>query len=62
MKVVTHPNSPNGCWARHGYFIERKGGNRRVYKPNGDLLFDHGRCGYGDEMEYIIKHGLLLPG
>lgn len=53
-------NSPNGCWAAHGYRVERYGNKRRrVYTPNGELIFDHGAAGYEAEMEYCERNGLL---
>ena len=36
-----HPNSPNGCWRRHGYRSERTGkygSARNVYAPDGTLV------------------------
>lgn len=62
-QVKAHPNSPNGCWARHGYRIERipdKFGytRRRIYAPDGTMVLDDARDG---EHEYIVAHGYLLP-
>lgn len=57
---MEHPDSPNGCWKRHGYRIERDGKRRKIFSPHGSLIFNHGPAGYEDEMEYIRKHGLLL--
>jgi len=57
---MTHPNSPNGCWKRHGYIVHRDKRRRKIFKPDGELLFDHGPAGYDVEMEYIEKHGMLL--
>ncbi|WP_426785841.1 hypothetical protein ACP3TB_21590 (plasmid) [Rahnella variigena] len=54
-------NSPNGCWLRNGYVIEREGKRRRIYTPTGDLIFDHASSGYEDEMAYIKEHNLLTP-
>lgn len=57
-----HPNSPNGCWLRHGYRIERVGkygGKRNIYAPDGTLVLSD--AGYDEQMAYCREHGLLLP-
>lgn len=58
--MSAHPNSPNGCWERNGYRIERSGKRRKVFSPDGALIFDHGQVGYDAEMEYIRLHGMLI--
>ena len=52
-------NSPNECWERNGYKIDRSSGRRQIINPNGEIIFDHGTNGYEDEMTYIIENGLL---
>ena len=57
-----HPNSPNGCWLRHGYRIERVGKygcKRNIYAPDGTLVLSD--AGYDEQMAYCREHGLLLP-
>ena len=64
QKNPPHPNSPNGCWERHGYRIERikrpmGPPKRNIYAPNGTLVLED--SGYDEEMAYCRKNGLLLP-
>ena len=59
MVVKMHENSPNGCWKRHGYKVERDGKRRTIFAPSGELIFEHGPAGYDAEMEYCKQHELL---
>jgi hypothetical protein len=61
---VSHPNSPNGCWSRHGYRVERYAAQpgwpvklRRIYAPDGALVLDG--QGYDEEVGYCRVHGLM---
>lgn len=59
-----HPNSPNGCWQRHGYRSEKPAGKpfagvRNIYAPDGTLVLAN--AGYDEQMAYCREHGLLLP-
>ena len=59
-----NPNSPNGCWARHGYRVERTeramgSPKRDIYAPDGTLVLED--SDYDEEMAYCREHGLLLP-
>ena len=57
------PNSPNGCFQRHGYTVERTprktvtGYHRAVYDPNGQQVLN--RAGYDAEIQFCADHGLL---
>ena len=58
------PNSPNGCWERHGYRVERipktmGSPTRNIYAPDGTPVLKD--SDYDEEMAYCRKHGLLLP-
>ncbi|WP_120967369.1 hypothetical protein [Comamonas sp. lk] len=58
------PNSPNGCWDRHGYRVERIGQamgapTRNIYGPDGALVLAD--TDYDEEMAYCREHDLLLP-
>ncbi|WP_120967849.1 hypothetical protein [Comamonas sp. lk] len=64
QKKPPHANSPNGCWARHGYRVERMerpmgSPMRNIYGPDGTLVLKD--SDYDKEMAYCRKHGLLLP-
>ncbi|MNM68432.1 hypothetical protein D3C81_799930 [compost metagenome] len=58
------PNSPNGCFQRHGYTVERTprktgpGYHRAVYDQNGQQVLN--RAGYDAELQLCAEHGLLL--
>lgn len=58
-----HPDSPNGCFARHGYQVikapNRKGQLKRrlIYNPVGELVLE--AAGYDAEMQFCIDNGLL---
>lgn len=59
-----HPNSPNGCWQRHGYRSERPAGKpkatcRNIYAPDGTLVLVD--ADYDAQINYCREHGLLLP-
>lgn len=57
-----HPNSPNGCWLRHGHRIERVGKygcKRNIYAPDGTLVLTN--AGYDEQISYCKEHGFLLP-
>lgn len=59
-----HPNSPNGCWQRHGYRSERPAGKpngtrRNIYAPDGTLVLAD--ADYDAQINYCREHGLLLP-
>ena len=63
-KKPPNPNSPNGCWERHGYRIERipavmGAPTRNIYNPAGTLVLAD--TNYDEEMTYCREHGLLLP-
>lgn len=64
--MTAHPNSPNGCWQRHGFTVERlariDGGplTRRVIRdPSGAVVLDG--VGIDYETEYQQARGMLLP-
>lgn len=64
QKKPPHPNSPNGCWARHGYRVERTSrpmgpARRDVYGPDGALALEDSN--YDKEIAYCRENGLLLP-
>lgn len=64
QQYPVHPNSPNGCWERHGYRVvrtERPMGSpkRDIYAPDGTLVLED--SDYDEEMAYCREHGLLLP-
>ncbi|AVD86229.1 hypothetical protein C4Q26_03315 [Pseudomonas sp. SWI44] len=58
------PNSPNGCFERHGYAVVRTprvtgaGHHRAIYDPNGQQVLN--RAGFDAEIQFCIEHGLLL--
>jgi hypothetical protein len=58
------PNSPNGCYQRHGYTVERtprksgSGFNRAIYDHAGQQVLS--RAGYDAEMQFCIESGLTL--
>ena len=61
---MPHPNSPNGCWSRHGYRSEAPADRpsarcRNIYAPNGTLVLEN--AFYDDQMAYCIANGMLLP-
>lgn len=56
-------NSPNGCWERHGYRVERYSVNpgaparlRRIYAPTGELVLDG--VGYDAEIRFCVDNKL----
>lgn len=61
--MAAHPDSPNGCFARHGYRIEKcpnpKGELkwRRIYNPAGEVVLY--AVGYDAEMQFCKDNGLL---
>lgn len=58
------PNSPNGCYLRHGYKVERAprksgaGYHRAIYDQNGQQVLN--RAGYDAELQFCIERGLML--
>lgn len=61
---LPHPNSPNGCWQRHGYRSEMPQGLalarcRNVYAPDGTLVLV--AADYAKQIDYCRSRGLLLP-
>ncbi|MFV3314082.1 hypothetical protein [Pseudomonas sp. NY15374] len=58
------PNSPNGCFDRHGYTVIRtprksgSGHHRAVYDPNGQQVLN--RAGYDAEIQFCRENGLML--
>ena len=59
-----HPNSPNGCWKRHGYRTEiaRTEGSmtlRSIYAPDGTQVLAN--ADYEMQNAYCRDHGLFLP-
>lgn len=58
--MTTHPNSPNGLWAKHGYTVERlprrdHGGHYRIIRdPEGQVVLQD--AGYEGEMEWISEN------
>ena len=61
---IPHPNSPNGCWLRHGYRSELPPGRplarcRNVYAPDGSLVLV--AADYEKQFDYCRAKGLLLP-
>ena len=59
-----HPNSPNGCWKRHGYTSTPSRDNgicrlRDIYSPTGEKVLE--QVGYQEQIDYCREHGMLLP-
>ena len=60
---MPNPNSPNGCYQRHGYTVERTprksgaGQHRAIYDQNGQLVL--ARAGYDAELQFCIDLGLM---
>lgn len=61
--MTTHPDSPNGLWARHGYTIERRprppaamgpGLYRIIRDPEGRVVLQD--AGHEGEMEWIREN------
>ncbi len=58
------PNSPNGCFQRHGYTVERMprksgvGHHRAIYDRNGQQVLN--RAGYDAEIQFCAERGLML--
>ena len=58
------PNSPNGCYQRHRYTVERTtrkssaGYHRAIYDQNGQQVLS--RAGYDAELQFCIERGLML--
>uniref|UniRef100_A0AAU6W692 Uncharacterized protein n=1 Tax=Pseudomonas phage Aurca01 TaxID=3138527 RepID=A0AAU6W692_9VIRU len=58
------PNSPNGCFQRHGYTVERRprksgaGYHRAIYAQNGQQVLS--RAGYDAEIQFCREQGLML--
>jgi len=63
-KTMPHPNSPNGCYQRHGYTVERTprksgaGHHRAIYDQNGQQVLS--RAGYDAEIQFCREQGLML--
>lgn len=61
--MMPDPNSPNGCYQRHGYTVERTprksgaGHHRAIYDQNGQLVL--ARAGYDAELQFCIDLGLM---
>jgi len=61
---MPNPNSPNGCYQRHGYTVDRTarksgaGFNRAIYDQNGQQVLS--RAGYDAELQFCIERGLML--
>lgn len=61
MKPET--NSPNGCYARHGYTVLRtprkngQGHHRKICDPTGRVVLD--RAGYEAELAFCIENKLI---
>lgn len=51
-------NSPNDCWNRAGYTVQRNGKLRTIYDNQGNAVID--RAGYDGEIEYCRKHCLMV--
>ena len=51
-------NSPNWCFAKHGYQVEREGYHRTVYSPEGDAVLI--RAGYDEELSFCREKGFLV--
>lgn len=64
--MPAHPNSPNGCFARHGYRIERRPNPRgelklrQIYSPSGEMVLC--AAGYDAEIQFCRDNDLLAPG
>lgn len=62
--MAAQPNSPNGCFERHGYTVVRTpsksgpGNHRAIYDKTGQQVLN--RAGYDEEMNFCIANGLLL--
>lgn len=58
------PNSPNGCFQRHGYTVERTprksgaGYHRAIYDQHGQKVLN--RAGYDAEMQFCAQQGMLV--
>ena len=58
------PNSPNGCFDRHGYTVIRtprksgSGHHRSVYDPNGQQVLN--RAGYDAEIQFCRENRLMV--
>lgn len=62
MQHKTDPNSPNGCFARHGFHIHREpkangAARRSIVSPSGELVLQ--AAGYAAELAFCVTHGLL---
>jgi len=61
--MSAHPDSPNGCFKRHGYTVVRtprksgSGNNRVILGPDGSEALRH--AGYDGEMDFCRENGLL---
>ena len=57
------PNSPNGCYQRHGYTVVRTpskhgtGFHRAIYDPSGQQVLN--RAGMDAEIQFCIENGLM---
>lgn len=61
---MADPNSPNGCFQRHGYNVERTprksgaGHHRAIYDRSGQQVLK--RAGYDAEIQFCHEKGLML--
>lgn len=63
MKNKIDPNSPNGCFQRHGYHVHREPkangpGRRSIVSPSGELVLQS--AGYNAEHAFCVSNHLLL--
>jgi hypothetical protein len=61
---MPQPNSPNGCFERHGYTVVRtprktsSGHHRAIYDANGQQVLN--RAGYDAELQFCRDQQLML--
>lgn len=58
-----NPNSPNGCFERHGYTIERRPGPdgskvRTIRNPEGEVVLQG--AGYDAEIAFCKENSLMI--
>jgi len=62
-EMTPDPNSPNGCFSRHGYKVEREprrsgqGYHRTVLDPHGNQVLQ--RAGYEAEIQFCRDNNLM---
>lgn len=62
--MAAQPNSPNGCFERHGYTVVRTprktgaGHHRAIYDPSGQQVLY--RAGYDAEIVFCRERSLML--